>query len=338
MAERATACERLERILHILPAAAREGGASLPELAASLNVEIDDIVSDLTEVTNRSFYLGPGLGDELQIHIESDRVQVWTTGEFHRPVSLSARECLCLALGLRASGLESEATGDTTEPRAAPLLKRLEAHLATTPASEMAEAVEVSDLEPDERGIRDTLFAATREHRVCAIEYLKPDESAPVARRVCPYLMAHAEGLWYAISFCKMSEGVRSFRVDRVLSAVLEDETFEVPDNFDAEEYVQGGRVFRADQELEVPVRYSPKIARWIAERGEGEAQPDGGYLVVHRVADPHWLVRHVLQYGAEAEVVGPEEVRGMVREWATRFVQTTAGWGMREGRSLGGA
>ncbi|MFC1575522.1 WYL domain-containing protein [Gemmatimonadota bacterium] len=38
------------------------------------------------------------------------------------------------------------------------------------------------------------------------------------------------------------------------------------------------------------------------------------GFTVTHRVADPHWIVRHVLQYGAEAEVLTPEEVRGWVR------------------------
>ena len=31
-------------------------------------------------------------------------------------------------------------------------------------------------------------------------------------------------------------------------------------------------------------------------------------------VVDPHWIVGHVLQYGADAEVLGPEEARGWVR------------------------
>ena len=35
---------------------------------------------------------------------------------------------------------------------------------------------------------------------------------------------------------------------------------------------------------------------------------------MTYQVADPHWIVRHVLQYGAEAEVLEPEEVRGWVR------------------------
>jgi predicted DNA-binding transcriptional regulator YafY len=42
--------------------------------------------------------------------------------------------------------------------------------------------------------------------------------------------------------------------------------------------------------------------------------------IASHRVADPHWAVAHVLQYGTEAEVVGPEEVRAVVRSVTERL------------------
>ena len=32
-------------------------------------------------------------------------------------------------------------------------------------------------------------------------------------------------------------------------------------------------------------------------------------------IADPNWVVRHVLRFGPEAMVVEPEEVRGLVIE-----------------------
>ena len=36
-------------------------------------------------------------------------------------------------------------------------------------------------------------------------------------------------------------------------------------------------------------------------------------------VADPDWLVRHVLYFGSEARVVAPEEYRKVVREAVSR-------------------
>ncbi len=40
-----------------------------------------------------------------------------------------------------------------------------------------------------------------------------------------------------------------------------------------------------------------------------------------HRVADPHWVVNHALTYGAEAEILEPEEMRALVREAVERMV-----------------
>lgn len=54
-------------------------------------------------------------------------------------------------------------------------------------------------------------------------------------------------------------------------------------------------------------------------EREEGTERPDGSAVVERRAADPGWAVRHALRYGADAEVVEPPEMRGMVREAAER-------------------
>ena len=114
-----------------------------------------------------------------------------------------------------------------------------------------------------------------------------PIETVPyrigaLERPVHPYALVYGEGHWYLLAWCTVSEGVRIFRVDRI---------------------------------LEVRVRYSPRIARWIAEREAGEWDADGAFGVTHQAADPHWAVRHVLQYGPDAVVLEPEEVRRLVRE-----------------------
>ncbi len=62
-------------------------------------------------------------------------------------------------------------------------------------------------------------------------------------------------------------------------------------------------------------VRYSPRIARWIRERAfwteaAAEDGEDGSLIVRHRVADPRWAVSHALQYGADAEILEPDDVR----------------------------
>jgi predicted DNA-binding transcriptional regulator YafY len=142
-------------------------------------------------------------------------------------------------------------------------------------------------------------------------------------RIVHPYAVCYAEGAWYTVAYCATEENIRVFRLDRVLACDLANGTFDIPEDLDPVSFVQGGRVFYArdgQDLLDVRVRYSPRIARWVRERaqwepGRLEEGDDGSVYLRHAVADPHWAVGHALQYGADAEIVEPEEVRGLVRD-----------------------
>ncbi|MFW6193606.1 MAG: hypothetical protein ACOC83_08995, partial [Gemmatimonadota bacterium] len=72
----ATAADQLQRILYVLPAAVREGGASLEELADRLDVTEERVLRDLQEVTARSYYQPPGQAERLQIAVDGGRVVV----------------------------------------------------------------------------------------------------------------------------------------------------------------------------------------------------------------------------------------------------------------------
>jgi predicted DNA-binding transcriptional regulator YafY len=40
----------------------------------------------------------------------------------------------------------------------------------------------------------------------------------------------------------------------------------------------------------------------------------DGSFEVDHPLLDDQWAVRHVLQYGRDAEVLAPERIRSAIR------------------------
>lgn len=315
MPEAARAAGQLERILYILPRAARDGGVGLDELAQSLEVGAHVVLKDLTQVTQRAFYQPAG-SDDLLLEIEGNRVSLFTPGAFHRPVRLSMPEAVCLVLALRGrlAGRWGSGAGTEVEPTALRLLHSLETTISTIPTEEVLARMEAADLRPDPAGIREILSLALEGREECRVQYLKLGAEAPEERAVRPYAMVHGEGQWYLLGWCTMSEGVRTFRMDRVLDAEPTGKRFPAPEDFDAEAHIQGGRVFRADRKMDVKVRYSPRVARWIVEKEALETAGDGSVTVTHQVADPHWIVRHVLQYGPEAEVLEPEEVRGWVR------------------------
>jgi proteasome accessory factor C len=308
---------QLERVLHTVAVSARDGGASLADLAAELNVPAERLLRDLEEVTARAFYLEPPV--DIDIGIEEGRVEVWTTGEFQRPVKLSPREALALTLGLRLLAEESQAE------RAAALRElaaRLDAGLAAAPAAAIAEEFAIGAGDPAGEGQLALLREAARDRRPVELRYLKPSDVQSEPRVLHPYALVHAGGRWYALGRCPEAAGapgdpaIRAFRLDRILAVTPLDGSFDVPGDFDPRNYVStSGDLFHAEEPLDVTVRYSPRIAHWIEEQVLGVLQTDGGILVEHVVADPAWLVRHVLYHGPDAEVLEPPEIRDLMRQ-----------------------
>lgn len=339
---RGTARDRLERILYLLPAAATEKGAPLDELCEDLGVSRDVLLGDLEELTARAYYHPAGGGDDLQVFLEPDRVRVWTTGEFRRPPKLAPREALALGLGLRV--LAAEAGGDGRDELLA-LARRLEAELAAAPPEELLPrfAIEDAPVEPspdparpeptdvdrhrvpDAAVLRGRLVEAAREGRRCGFRYLKPDADAPEVRRLEPYAVVEASGRWYAVGRDPDRDAMRAFRLDRMLDTEVLETPFEPAPDFELDRFLSGGRVFWSSAATEARVRYSPAIARWILERGVGAERADGSAVATHRVADPTWAVRHVLQYGGDAELLGPGDLRRRVAAAARDVVRVHA-------------
>jgi proteasome accessory factor C len=345
MADGPTAEARLTRILQLLPLATRTDGATLGELAARLGVSEREVVRDLEEVIGRSYYRPAGDTDDVTVMIEPDRVEVWTTGQFRRPMRLTPREGLALGLGLRMLAALAGPGGDGKRYRAlaAALEQRLVVPRVAAGAGESRpnrpalpstptrgtpsasapdpDAQSIVEINPGVRApgaIHATLSEAARERRRCRILYLRSGADQPEGREIDPYTLIVAGGRWYTVGHCHARQGVRVFRMDRLLDATPLDTRFDAPGNFDPRDYVSDGRVYRADEFEEVTIRYSARVARWIAEQGPAEVLPDGSALVRYSVADRRWVVRHVLEHAPEAEVVAPDDLRDLIRRSVT--------------------
>lgn len=320
MAEGDTAQDRIDRILQILPLAARAKGIGYDELAAALSVSRRQLDRDLAEVTGREFYHTAGSGDDILVGLDPDRVRVWTSGQLRRPARLNLGEAAALDLGLRILAAEREKPELLAEMRA--LLERL----AWSLPEPLTQRVIADGDRAAADAIRALVIDAARQRLRCHFSYLKPDAAGPEDRAVDPYAVACAEGSWYVVGHCPERGAVRAFRIDRILDASLGSHQFDPPDDFDPADHLHGGRVYRADDEIEVTVQYGGRAAPWLIERGEGQPMDDGTVIVRHRVADPAWLVRHVLQYGPEARVLEPADFADLVRDAATRIVEHAGG------------
>ena len=309
-----TAADRLLRLLWLLPAAA-ERPLRLLEAAETLGVGEDVILADVTEMVAREFYHPAGGAEDVRIEVEADRIFVRSHDKFLRPTRLNPREALAahLALRRRAAALEGE-----SRQRVLDLATRIGSDLATAPPDEFAARFAIE--ESGEAGaLRMGLSAAARDRRRCRISYLKSGHDGPSDRTLDPYEIVEARGNWFVVGYCGLRRDVRVFRVDRIIDLEITDESFELPASFAPEDWVEDGRVFRADDTETVTVHYTGSAAARMKEQGPTTVVEDG-VETRYQVADPAWIVRHVLQQGGEARVVSPEHVRSAVRRAADRL------------------
>jgi len=152
------------------------------------------------------------------------------------------------------------------------------------------------------------------------------DSTESTDRVVHPYAVLPLRGKWFLVAHCERSGSLRFFRVDRIHEMDRLSESFERPEGLDLDALVAGGRGFGSESAERLVVRYSPRVARWIAEREPGDAEQDGSFVVSHPLADDAWAVRHVLQYGPDAEVLAPARVRARVIATLTAMARSAGG------------
>jgi predicted DNA-binding transcriptional regulator YafY len=98
-------------------------------------------------------------------------------------------------------------------------------------------------------------------------------------------------------------------------------ETFDLPDDFDVDEYFQGEfGIFHSDKKQKIIIDFDAKGAEYIRLRKAHPTQeltrlPGGGVRLTMTVGDLTTVTSWVLEWGPRARVVEPAELVDRVRE-----------------------
>jgi proteasome accessory factor C len=307
-----TAAAQLRRILHVIPFLADGEAHSLDEIAERVGVEGVVLWRDLHSLTDRYVEPPGGFVGGVELFIESDRVEL-ISDHFRRPMRLTVSELRAIELGLAMLRAERPPEEHEVLDRAR---ERLRAVIARLPSDPFPDAARQASF--GAHGDAEHLAAvrsALRSHRKLELVYRRGDADRASERVVCPYALAAVSGALYIVAHCEQSEGIRIFRLDRVEGARLLTDRFTIPESFSLDDVLSDGKALSSSGHPRVlKVRYSPRIARWIAEREDGETAADGSLTVEHPLVDTGWAIRHVLRYGPDAEVLEPADVRDELR------------------------
>ncbi len=134
-----------------------------------------------------------------------------------------------------------------------------------------------------------------------------------------PYRLVHAQGGLYLIAFVPAYSEVRTFAVERIRRATLQEQTFEPIAELDSDPFRNSLGVHRGPT-CKVRLRFHPQVAPLIKERTWHASQQlkdrsDGSVVMTLEVSDDYALRSWILGFGRFVRVLAPSALADWVEE-----------------------
>ncbi len=299
-AVRTSASDRVARLLAVIPWIAAHDGPTLGEIGDRFGVTRRKLLDDLEVLMLVG--VPPYTPDTLiDVTIEGDRVWLRFADVFARPLHLTPEQGLALVAAGSAS--QSLPGADSGGPLATALGK-----LAQVLGVDPAEAVSVT-LGETRPAVLEALRSAVAQGRRARIDYYAYGRDERTTRDVDPFAVFAHQGAWYLRAYCHLAQDRRLFRVDRVVDAIVLDETFEHTPTGDTADGGAGPITLGPDVPR-VTIDVAPS-AGWVAETYPvdevGEAEGGWRRLRLAVTATP-WLERLLVRLGDDARVVEADD------------------------------
>ncbi|RLB37263.1 MAG: WYL domain-containing protein, partial [Deltaproteobacteria bacterium] len=169
------------------------------------------------------------------------------------------------------------------------------------------------------REILNRVNHAAVKRKTLEIVYHTMSRKKESRRKVDPYRIWFFNGTFYLIGYCHKRGEIRIFALDRIKLLHETKETFEVPEDFNFEEFM--GRSFGVFKGEPVRVRiwFSPEVAGYVKEKiwvngQEIHKQGDGSIIFEAQVEGIQEVKFWVMSWGANALVLEPELLREEIR------------------------
>jgi predicted DNA-binding transcriptional regulator YafY len=171
-----------------------------------------------------------------------------------------------------------------------------------------------------------TIQKALSQKEVLDMEYISTYEKELTNRCIEPIGMVYYRSGWHLIAWCRLRNGYRDFRADRIKSLVNTGQKFDARNLMSLQEYFQS--FLQAHQEVEKVIftidknslRYKP-IYGQVSEEDLGERVRIvflSGYL--------NYMAKWLLMYGTSIEIEEPEKLKeimaGVVEELHSHYVK----------------
>jgi len=178
--------------------------------------------------------------------------------------------------------------------------------------------------------LRDTIervSEAAVQNKYIEIVYYTMSRKKETRRKVAPYKIWFFDGTFYLIANCGLREDIRIFALDRIKHLELLDEIFEMPGDFNIDDFMKSSFGVFHGEPVYIEIRFAADIADYIKEKvwhetQRIEPQKDGSIIFTAQVAGTEEIKFWILKWGAKARVLAPESLRDEIRLEAEAMLQ----------------
>jgi len=297
---------RLSRILALIPYVLEKESADVSEILGRFDYSEEQLTRDLNTVFVCGLP-GYGPGDLMEAYIDEDEVIIDAADYFTRAPRLTSTE----TLGLLAAGMTVIGMGEGT-PALESAVRKLTK--AVMPEASSALVVDVVD-ESENVGI---LRSAAAERKVVQITYRSVGKEETTNRDIEPWTIFTTLGRWYVMGHCRLVDGERTFRVDRIRDLEVTDETFERP-----RRVPEPGVGYTASEDDVVCTIDLYAKALWVLEYYPVEVlrQSSRSTRIRFSAPDAEVPARLLLRLGQDARLVKGVEVAERVEDLGDRLL-----------------
>lgn len=166
-----------------------------------------------------------------------------------------------------------------------------------------------------------TAAGATLQRRKLQLRYHSRGKDEITDRLVSPQRLVHYRDNWYLDAWDDLRGALRTFSIDRVLSAEqLGESAVDVPTQQLDDHFTTAYGIFSGRPNKVAVLRFSRLRARWIADerwhpQQVGRFDIDGSYELEIPYHESRELVMDILRYGADVEVIAPQTLRAEVKK-----------------------
>lgn len=135
-------------------------------------------------------------------------------------------------------------------------------------------------------------------------------------RQLSPQRLVHYRDNWYLDAWCHLRESMRSFSLDRISSSRVDKQVSIDIDEIKLDQhYASSYGIFAGEPKYKAKLKFTPLAARWVADeqwhpQQKGQFDIHGYYELDIPYLNSKELIRDILKYGPEVEVIAPPQLK----------------------------